>query len=130
MPALPIITTVVKQTLTLATGFPTLPTQTMQTTQPVRHLGKPTIPQKNASLELRQTVDRFPRADHRKERFRSNKGTLRTIQLRMLQLQPIIKAKNALSLVRSCTGQTEDHQNETSTNLGGCLAATFRDISR
>ena len=100
MPATTLITTVIKQTVIPSTRAPTKPTQTMHTTEMTENQGlltplgvtvvKPTLPQKYATLELTQPIDRFPGADDRKDKLRSINGTLRTIQMKVLQLQPKI----------------------------------------
>ena len=70
---------VVRQTLTPTTIFPTIPTQTIQTTKntkhlnlsthPVRPVGNLTIPQRNVTLEQTQLIDRLPGTDGRKDRI-------------------------------------------------------------
>ena len=48
---------------------------------PVRHVVKLTTLQKNATLEETQMIDRLPGTDGRKDRIRSNKEILKTIQM-------------------------------------------------
>ena len=45
-------------------------------------------------------------------------------------LRSNICTRNATFSIRSCEGQTGDHQNNTSKNPGGCLAAAPGDIHR
>ena len=48
---------------------------------PVRPVVKATIPQRNATLEQTQLIYRLPETDERKDRLRSHKTTLKTIQM-------------------------------------------------
>ena len=54
---------------------------------PVRLVVKPIIRKKNATMELTQSIDSFHGADDRKDKLKSNKGTLRRNQ-KKLELQP------------------------------------------
>ena len=83
VPVLPAVTiTVVRQDLTPTIRFPKLPTQIIQITEmtqnldlstyPVRPEVKLTIPQRNATLEQTQLIDRLPRTDGRKDRINVN----------------------------------------------------------
>ena len=57
---------------------------------PVRNMGKHTIPQRNANLEPMQPMDRYPSTEDQKDRIRSHKETIKTIQMKLLKLQPKI----------------------------------------
>ena len=87
---------VVRQFLTSTTRFQSLPTQSIQTIKKREnldlsaHLARPvvklTIAHKNVTLEQMQLIIRLPRTDGRKDRIRSNREMLKTIQ--MFKSQP------------------------------------------
>ena len=82
---------VVKQNLTPSTRLPTTPKQKVQisklienhelSTHPVRRVVKPTVTQRIATLEQTQLTDRVPGKDHRKDRLRLHKETLKKIRM-------------------------------------------------
>ena len=88
----------VKQTLTPAIKFPTIPTQTLQilrktedldlSTHLVRPVVKLTTPQRSATLEQSQPTHRLPGIDHRKDKTKSNREMPKATQMEMSKLQP------------------------------------------
>ena len=103
-------TTTVKQILTPTTKIPTIPTQTIQSTEmtenqelsthPVRPVVKPNNQQRNVSLEPSQEVDRLPGTEDRKERLRFKEELFKTIQMKVLKLQPKTQTRNTTSSLR------------------------------
>ena len=96
----------------------------------VKRVEKQTTPQRKIIFEPMQPKDCFPRTGGLKERIRSGKEITKTIQIKVLKLQPEIKTRNAASSLRSCNWQNGDQQNNTSTNPRDCLASTSGDQSR
>ena len=129
-----IVTTVVKQILTLVPKMPFLATLTIQPTEMtvnheqsthfVRPVAKRTTPQRNAILELMQQIDSILGTKVRWERIRINDRTYRTMQIKVFRVRRKEKIGNATSSLRSW--QTGDHQKDkTSTNSRDYLAATY-----
>ena len=59
-------------------------------THPVRHVGKQTNPQINATLEPKQPIDRLPGIEDRKEKIRYQKEPTKLTLMKFLKLQPKI----------------------------------------
>ena len=59
-------------------------------TQPVRHVVKQTIPQRDAIVEPMQPIDRLPGREDRKDKIRSKKEPVKMAQLKLIRLQPKI----------------------------------------
>ena len=57
-------------------------------TQPVSYVGKQTTPQKNATLEPMQPIDRLPGKEDRKDKIRSKKESIKMTRMKLLRLQP------------------------------------------
>ena len=87
-----------KQTLTPTTKLQTIPKQTIQIiketedldlpSHPVRPVVEPTAPQRNATLEQTQQIDRLPRIDNQKDKTKSSKEMHKATQMGMSKLQP------------------------------------------
>ena len=59
-------------------------------THPVRHVEQPTTPQRDATLEPMQTIDRLPGTEDRKDKIRSKKEPIKMTRMKLLRLQPNI----------------------------------------
>ena len=59
-------------------------------THPVSHVEKQTTPQRNATLEPMQPIDRFPGIEDRKDKIRSQKEPAKMTLMKLLKLQPKI----------------------------------------
>ena len=57
---------------------------------PVRHVGKQTTPQRNATLEPMQPIDRLPGIEDRKDRTRSQKEPTKMTLMKLPRPQPKI----------------------------------------
>ena len=57
-------------------------------THPVRHVGKQTTPQKNATLEPMQPIDCLPGKQDRKDKIRYQRGPTKVTLMKLLKLQP------------------------------------------
>ena len=57
-------------------------------THPVRHVEKQTTPQRNATLEPLQPIDRLPGTEDRKDRIKSQKEPIKMTLMKLLKLQP------------------------------------------
>ena len=57
---------------------------------PVRHAGKQTTEQRNATMEPIQAIDRLPGTEDQKDRIRSKKKPIKTTRKKLLRLQPRI----------------------------------------
>ena len=89
---------VLKQTLTPTTKLQTIPRQIIyiikgtedldQSSHPVRHVVEPTTPQKYATMEQTQQIDRLPGIDDQKDKTKSSKEMHKTTQTGMSKLQP------------------------------------------
>ena len=89
-----------KQTLTPTTKLQTIPKQTIKifnetedlhlSSHPVRHVVEPTTPQRNATLEQTQQIDRLPGIDDQKDTTKSSKQMHKTTQMGNSKLQPKI----------------------------------------
>ena len=99
MRIVPAITMVVpKQTLTPTTKLQTIPEQKIQriketkdlylSSQPLRPVVELTTPQRNATLEQMQQIDRLHGKDDRTDRTKSSKGMHKATQMGMSKLQP------------------------------------------
>ena len=96
-PTVPPITMVVpKQTLTPTIKFQTTPKRTIQiiketedldlSSHPVKHVVEPTTPQRNATLEQTQRIDRLPGIDDQKDKIKSSKEMHKATQMGMSEL--------------------------------------------
>ena len=89
---------VVKRTPTPITKLPTTPTQTLQifkntedldlSSQPVRPVVKPTIPERTVTLEQTQRTDRLSGTDDRKDKTKFHREMLKATQIGMFKLEP------------------------------------------
>ena len=77
-------------------------------THSVRHVGRQTTPQRNASMEPMQAIDRLPGTEDRKDKIRSKKEPIKMTRMKLLKLQPKIYTENATSSLLSCDWQTGD----------------------
>ena len=87
-----------KQTLTPTTKLQTIPKQKIYTIEEtedldlssyaVRHVVEPTTPQRNATLEQTQQIDRIPGIDDYKDKTKSSEENDKTTQMGMSKLQP------------------------------------------
>ena len=59
-------------------------------TWPVRYVGRQTTPQRNATMEPKQPIDRLPGTEDRKDRIKSEKEPIKMTQMELLRLQPKI----------------------------------------
>ena len=59
-------------------------------THPVRHVEKPTTPQRDAILEPMQPTDRLPGTEDWKDKIKSQKEPTKMTLLKFLKLQPKI----------------------------------------
>ena len=57
-------------------------------THPVRHVARQTIPQRNATMEARQQIDRLPGTEDRKDKIRSKREPIKMTRMKLLRLQP------------------------------------------
>ena len=55
---------------------------------PVRHIGRQTTPQRNATMEPMQPIDRLPGTEDRKDRTESKKEPIKVTRMKLLRLQP------------------------------------------
>ena len=86
------------QTPTPITKFQTIPRQTIYiikeaedldlSSHPVRHVVEPTTPERNATLEQTQQIDRLPGIDDQKDKTKSSKEMHKTNHMGMSKLQP------------------------------------------
>ena len=58
--------------------------------QPVRHVGKQTTRQGNATIEPMQPIDHLPGTEDRKHKIRSKKEPTKFTRMKLLRLQPEI----------------------------------------
>ena len=87
-----------KQTLTPTTKYQTIPKQTRKIikgtndldpcSHPERPVVEPTTPQRNATLEQMQQIDRLHGIDDQKDQSKSSKETHKATQMGMSKLQP------------------------------------------
>ena len=61
-----------------------------QLTHFVRHVEKPTTPQRDATLEPMQPIDRLPGTEDRKNKIRSQKEPTKVTLMKFLKLHPKI----------------------------------------
>ena len=64
--------------------------KTVLCTQPVRHVARQTIPQRNAIMEPMQPIDRLPGREERKDKIRSKKEPIKMTRMDLSRLQPKI----------------------------------------
>ena len=55
-------------------------------THPVRHVARQTTPQRNATLEPMQPIDRLPDREDRKDKIRSKKELIKMTQMEIVRL--------------------------------------------
>ena len=127
LPPIPLIRTVMSTTITTTKTVTKLKESQKLSTHPVRHVGKQTTPQKNATLESMQPIDRLPGIEDQKYKIRYKREPIKLLLMKLLKLQPRIWTNNATSSLRSCDWQTGDNSFKTSTNSRGCLVATPGD---
>ena len=91
MPPIPLTRTVMSTTtITTTTTITKLKESQKLSTHPLRHVGKQTTPQKNATLEPMQPIDRLPGIEYRKDKIRYQKEPIKVILMKLLKLQPTI----------------------------------------
>ena len=54
----------------------------------MRHVEKATTPQRDATLELMQSIDHLPGTEDRKDKIRSQKEPTKVILMKLLKLHP------------------------------------------
>ena len=59
-------------------------------THPARHVEKQTTPQRNATLEPMQPIDRLPGTEDQRDRIKSQREPIKVTLLKFLKLQPKI----------------------------------------
>ena len=57
-------------------------------THPVRHVGRQTTPQRTATMDPMQPIDRLPGTEDRKDKIRSKKEPIKLTRIKLLRLQP------------------------------------------
>ena len=56
--------------------------------RPVRHVGRQTTPQRNATMEPLQPIDRLPGTEDREDKIRSKRESAKMTQMELLKMQP------------------------------------------
>ena len=101
-PPIPLPRTVMSTTITTTKTVTKLKESQKLSTHPVRHVGKQTNPQKNATLEPMQPIDRLPGIEDRRSKIRYQTGPIKVTLMKLLKLQPTISTNNATYSLRSC----------------------------
>ena len=71
-------------------------------THPVRYVEKQTSPQRYATLEPMQLINRLPFTEDGKDRIMSQREPMKKILTNLIKLHPKIRTKNAMSSLPSC----------------------------
>ena len=58
--------------------------------QPVKHAGRQTTPERNATMEPMQPIDRLPGIEDKKDKIRCKKEPIKMTRKKLLRLQPKI----------------------------------------
>ena len=107
---IPLTWTATSTTITTTTKTVTEPKESQKLNiYPVRHVARQTIPQRTATTEQMQPIDRLLGKEDRKDKIRSKKESIKLTRMKLLKLQPKIWTENATSSLRSCEGQTGDN---------------------
>ena len=79
--------TATSTTLTTTTGTVTEPKESQKlSTHPVRHVVRPTIPQRDAIIEPMQPIDRLPGREDQKDKISSKKELFKMTQMKIARL--------------------------------------------
>ena len=87
---IPLTRTVMSTTITTTKTVTKQKESRELSTDPVRHVGKQTTPQKNATLEPMQPIDRLPGIEDRKDKIRCQREPTKVTLMKLLKLQPKI----------------------------------------
>ena len=113
MPPIPLTRTVMSTTKTTTKTVTNLKESQKLSTHPVRHVGKQTTPQKNATLEPIQPIDRLPGIEDRKDKIRYQREPTKVTLMKLSSFSPKIK----LTMPRPHSGAAIDRPETTHLTL-------------